>query len=252
MYLECKESDLENRLRLLYALQIVDSSLDDLRELKGDLPAVVRQIQESIRDKEQLRTELEKTVKGSLVSRDEADSEILGLKEKIEKYKTQQFEVKSNRQYDALGKEIDYSQERITKLTKELEQLESKAIVAKEEVKTIGPELEQLQVELKEKSEELALVDKEHEEEDLKLHHERDKLVARVQKSDLQMYERIRKAKGGLAIVPIKRNSCGGCYNRIPPQRVLELRKNSRITPCERCGRILVSGELAGDTSEIK
>ena len=243
---------MENRLRLLYALQRVDSNLDELRDLKGDLPAVVRRLQESIKDREQLRTELEKTVKLSLVSRDEADSEILGLKEKIEKYKTQQFEVKSNRQYDALGKEIDYSQERITKLTRELEQLETKASVAKADAITIGPDLEQLEADLKEKNAELALVDKEHEEEDLKLRHEREKIVARIQKNDLQMYERIRKAKGGIAIVPVKRNSCGGCYNRVPPQRVLELRKNSHMTACERCGRILVSEELARDTSEIQ
>ncbi len=242
---------MENRLRLLFALQRVDSELDDLDELKGDLPGAIRQLQERIKDREELKKTLEETVKQAVVARDETDSEILGLKEKIEKYKTQQFEVKSNKQYDALGKEIDYSQERITKLTKELEQLEGKAGLAKEDAKAMGPEIEQMQGELKEKSNELALVNKEHEEEELKLQHEREKIVSRIQKSDLQMYERIRKAKGGLAVVPVKRNSCGGCYNRIPPQRVLELRKNSHMTACERCGRILVSEELAHDTSEI-
>ncbi len=243
---------MENRLRLLFALQRVDSSLDDLLELKGDLPAVIQQLHDYIRDKEQQRVDLEDTVKRSLISRDEADSEIISLKERIEKYKTQQFEVKSNKQYDALGKEIDYSQERIAKLTKELEQLEGTANNAKEDSKSIGPELERLQAELKEKSEELTLVNKEHEDEELRLHHEREKLIARIQKTDLQLYERIRKAKGGLAIVPVKRSSCGGCYNRVPPQRVLELRKNSRITTCERCGRVLVSEELANDTTEIQ
>jgi predicted nucleic acid-binding Zn-ribbon protein len=242
---------LENKLRLLFALQQVDSSLDDLEDLKGDLPGDINQLQEKIRDKEQLRKELEETVKRSFVARDEADSEIIGLKQKIEKYKTQQFEVKSNKQYDALGKEIDYSSERIARLTKELEQLEGKAGLAKEDSKLLVPEIEQMQAELKEKSDELALVNKENEEEELKLRHEREKIVARIQKSELQMYERIRKAKGGLAVVAVKRNSCGGCYNRIPPQRVLELRKNSHITPCERCGRILVSEELARDTTEI-
>ncbi|HTP13429.1 MAG TPA: C4-type zinc ribbon domain-containing protein, partial [Bacteroidota bacterium] len=122
---------------------------------------------------------------------------------------------------------------------------------AKEDSKTLGPEIEQMQAELKEKSAELSLVSKENEEEELKLRHEREKIVARIQKSEIQMYERIRKAKGGLAVVPVKRNSCGGCYNRVPPQRVLELRKNSHITACERCGRILVSEELANDSSEI-
>jgi predicted nucleic acid-binding Zn-ribbon protein len=242
---------LENRLRLLFALQNVDSSIDDLQELKGDLPRIVKELEKNIKDQEISKKELEETVKRSLVSRDEADSEIVGLREKIEKYKAQQFEVKSNKQYDALGREIDYSQERITKLTKELDQLESKAGLAKGDAQNIGPEIERLTAELKEKSAELAEVNKEHEEEELRLRHEREKLVVRIQKADLQMYERIRKAKGGLAVVAVKRNACGGCYNRVPPQRVLELRKNSRMTTCERCGRILVSVELAGDTSPI-
>ncbi len=242
---------MENKLRLLFALQGVDSNLDDLDDLKGDLPGDIEKLRDKIGEMEQHRKDLEDVIKRSIVARDETDTEIISLKEKIEKYKTQQFEVKSNKQYDALGKEIDYSQERITKLTKELEQLEGKALLAKEESKALGPEIDQMQAELKEKSGELALVNKENEEEELRLRHERDKIVARIQKSEIQMYERIRKAKGGLAVVAVKRNSCGGCYNRIPPQRVLELRKNSHITACERCGRILVSEELAHDTSEI-
>lgn len=233
----------------MYALQRVDSGFDELQELKGDLPGLVNKLKDEIKDQDKLRKDLEDTIQRSLVARDEADSEIVSLKEKIEKYKTQQFEVKSNKQYDALGREIDYSQERITKLTKELEQLEGKAGNAKEDVQKIGPEMERLQAELKEKSDELALVNKEHEEEELKLSHEREKLIARIQKTDLQMYERIRKAKAGLAVVPVKRSACGGCYNRVPPQRVLELRKNSHMLTCERCGRILVSEELAHDTS---
>ena len=171
----------------MYSLQCVDSSFDDLQELKGDLPGLVQELQEKIKDQENLRKDLEDTAKQSLVSRDEADTEIISLKEKIEKYKAQQFEVKSNKQYDALGREIDYSQGRITKLTRELEQLESKANIAREDAQKIGPEMERLKAELKEKSEELALVNKEHEEEELKLRHEREKFVARIQKSDLQM-----------------------------------------------------------------
>lgn len=242
---------MENRLRLLFALQHVDSNFDDLQELKGDLPGLVRTLEDKIKDQENLKKDLEETAKHSLVSRDEADSEILSLKEKIEKYKAQQFEVKSNKQYDALGREIDYSQERITKLTKELEHLEGKAGIAKEDALKIGPEIERLKIELKEKSDELALVNKEHEEEELKLRHQREKCVSRIQKSDLQMYERIRKAKSGLAVVAVKRNACGGCYNRVPPQRVLELRKNSHLLTCERCGRILVSEEIAGNSTEV-
>lgn len=223
----------------------MDSNFDDLQELKGDLPHIVEELKEKIASQETLRKELEDTAKHSIVARDEADTEILSLKEKIEKYKAQQFEVKNNKQYDALGREIDYSQERITKLTKELELLEGKAAIAKEDAQKLVPEIETLKSELKEKNEELSSVNREHEEEEFKLQHQREKFVVRIQKSDLQMYERIRKAKGGLAVVAVKRNSCGGCYNRIPPQRVLELRKNAKITTCERCGRILVSDEMS-------
>jgi predicted nucleic acid-binding Zn-ribbon protein len=236
---------------MLFALQQVDSNFDELQDLKGDLPGIVQSLQNEILNQENLKKELEETVKRSLVSRDEADTEIVALREKIEKYKAQQFEVKSNKQYDALGREIDYSQERISKLTKELELLEGKASMARDDAQKIGPELERLATELKEKSDELALVNKEHEVEELKLRHEREKLIARIQKNDLQMYERIRKAKSGLAVVPVKRSSCGGCYNRIPPQRVLELRKNAHLMTCERCGRILVSPELASDSTPV-
>ena len=242
---------MENKLRMLFALQQVDSNFDELQDLKGDLPGIVQSLQNDIQSQENLKKELEETIKRSIVSRDEADSEIVELREKIEKYKAQQFEVKSNKQYDALGREIDYSQERIAKLTKELELLEGKASTAKDDAQNIGPELERLAAELKEKSDELALVNKEHEAEELKLRHEREKLIARIQKSDMQMYERIRKAKSGLAVVEVKRSSCGGCYNRIPPQRVLELRKNSHLMTCERCGRILVSPELASDNTPV-
>lgn len=228
----------------MFALQQVDSALDELHEMKGDLPHIVAELQQKIKGKQTLKKELEETVKRSFVSRDEADSEIIGLKEKIEKYKSQQFQVKTNKQYDTLAREIDQSQERITKLGKELESLEGKATNAKQDAELLAPDIETLTAELAERQKELDAVNKEHEEEELKLNHEREKLVARVSKSDLQWYDRIRKAKDGKAVVAVKRNACGGCFNRVPPQRVLELRKNSTIFTCERCGRILVSDEI--------
>jgi len=241
---------LENRLKLLFALQQVDSGMDDLQEMKGDLPRLVADLEKQLEAKKSLRDELQNTVKQSIVKRDETDTEILSLKEKIEKYKTQQFQIKTNKQYDALAREIDHAQDTITKLVKEMELLEGRAGLAKEDSLKLLPEIETLEAELAEKRGELDEVNKEHEEEEVKLQHERDKLAVRVQKSDLQLYEKIRKAKGGKAIVAVKRNACGGCYNRVPPQTVLELRKNSRIITCERCGRILVSDEIVESYSD--
>jgi predicted nucleic acid-binding Zn-ribbon protein len=236
---------LETRLRLLFALQQVDLGLKELLEMKGDLPFMVKKLQESLDSKRSSQKELEDVVRQAIVQRDATDVEILTLKERIEKYKGQQFEVKTNKQYDALTREIDQSQERITKLTKEMEQLEGRAALAKTDAEQMKPEIEELERELADRTKELDAVNKEHEQEELRFQHERDKIVAKLATPDYQFYERIRNAKDGKAVVAVKRNSCGGCFNRVTPQRILELRKNDAIITCERCGRILVSDDIA-------
>ena len=236
---------MENRLRFLYALQQVDLGLDELQEMKGDLPHVVAELDGKIRSREETKKSMEDLIKESIVRRNAVDGEIIALRENIEKYKTQQFQVKTNKQYDALSREIDTAHDKIGKLQKEMEGLEGKAAMAKQDLESIGPEMEQMAVELKEKKAELEKVNKEHEEEELKLNHQREKIVVKVDKADLRSYERIRKAKDGKAVVPVRRNACGGCFKRVPPQTVLELRKNSKIISCEHCGRILVSDEIA-------
>ncbi len=232
---------MENRLQLLYSLQLVDSNLDELQEMKGDLPKIVAELSETIKGKLVQKKELDDILKKSIINRDKADVDILSLKEKIEKYKSQQFQVKTNKQYDMLAREVDHAQEKITKLQREMDDLEGKAEFAKEDAEKLRPEIETLQAELADRKKELAAVNKEHEDEELKFQHQREKIVSRISKADYQMYDRIRKAKEGRAIVPLQRNSCGGCFNRVTPQRVLELRKNSILITCERCGRILVS-----------
>ena len=238
---------MENRLRLLYSLQMVDSSLDEVQEMKGDLPQIVAELSENVKTKLAQRKEFEDILKKSIVNRDKTDVDILSLKEKIEKYKTQQFQVKTNKQYDTLAREIDHAQEKITKLQRDMDELEGKAEIAKEDAEKIKPEIETLQAEFTDRKKELTAVNKEHEDEELKLQHQREKIVSRISKADYQMYDRIRKAKEGRAIVQVQRNSCGGCFNRVTPQRVLELRKNSELITCERCGRILVSDEIVAN-----
>ena len=235
---------MENRLRTLYMLQLVDSNLDELQEMKGDLPQIVADLSENVKNKLANKKELEDILKKSFTVRDQTDSDILSLKAKIEKYKTQQFQVKTNKQYDMLAREIDLSQEKITKLQRDMETLEGKAVLAKEDAEKLVPELETLQAELTNRKKELAAVNKEHEDEELKLNHQREKLIAKISKTDYQMYSKIRKAEDGRAIVSVQRKSCGGCFNRVTPQRVLELRKNAALIACERCGRILVSDEI--------
>lgn len=242
---------MENKLRTLYTLQLIDSSLDDIEEMKGDLPGVVRELEATIAGLQEKLSQLEKTMKGAFSQRDNADSEIISLREKIERYKAQQLQVRNNKEYDALTKEMDQAAETIAKLEKEMSTLENTATIARTDIETTRKELEEATALLAEKKAELEEVSKSTEEEELKFQHEREKILARVSKPDFKMYERIRKAKNGRAVVPIKRGACGGCYTTVPPQKILELKRNNMLYTCERCGRIIVSEEIAETTSAI-
>ncbi|MBI3787807.1 MAG: hypothetical protein HY276_06060, partial [Ignavibacteriales bacterium] len=157
---------MENKLRLLYALQQIDSNFDELQDLKGDLPHIVSELQERVRTQGAKLQELEALVKNSLIRRDEVDLEIISSKEKIEKYKEQQFQIKTNKQYDALTREIDLTQARIVALQKEMDIVEGKTSVAKQDIEKLTPEVEELKKELQEHQAELDLVNKEHEDEE--------------------------------------------------------------------------------------
>ncbi|HUN66396.1 MAG TPA: C4-type zinc ribbon domain-containing protein [Bacteroidota bacterium] len=242
---------MEKRLQLLYSLQLVDTELQEIHEMKGDLPQIVDELQAKVDGFKQKIKQLNETVKQAKISRDEADVEIIDLGEKVEKYKKQQLQVKSNKQYDALTREIESAEERSKRLAKEMDALEGKMVAAKEESETVGKQLEESAAELEERAKELKEVNKEHEKEESKLHHEREKILVRIDKADLERYERIRKAKSGMAVVPVKRGACGGCFKRVPPQKILELRQNSYLYQCEHCGRILVSDQIVEQSSAL-
>ncbi|MCZ6775024.1 MAG: C4-type zinc ribbon domain-containing protein [Ignavibacteria bacterium] len=242
---------METKLRYLYALQQIDNNLDELEELKGDLPAETKALEATINELKVQVATLDQTMKSAFSSRDNADSEIISLKEKMEKYKAQQFEVRNNREYDALTREMDHTTQTIAKLEKEMEESETKAVAARTDIETTKSEIKEKTKLLEEKRATLAEVAKKTEAEELKYKHGREKLLTRIKKADLNAYERIRKAKRGKAIVPVKRGACGGCFNKVPPQKLLELRQNKKIYQCEHCGRIIVSDEIAETSSTV-
>jgi predicted nucleic acid-binding Zn-ribbon protein len=235
---------IEDKLKLLYALQRVDTELQEVNELKGDLPSIVAELEGKVAEMKAKIKELQASVKQAKIARDSADGEIVGLASKIERYKGQQLQVKSNEQYDALTREIEMAQQRSSRFETEMDDLETKMVTAKTEADGLAAPLEELTAELSEKQKELREINKAHEKEELKLQHERTKILAKVDKADFDRYERIRKAKGGKAVVPVKRGACGGCFSRIPPQKILEIRLNEKYFACEHCGRMLVSDQI--------
>lgn len=235
---------MEETLRLLYMLQKVDSNLDDVEELKGDLPIVVKELQKQIEELTTALNEKKQYIENYLAARNKADNDIKDFEEKLKRYKEQQYQVRNNKEYDAITKEIEFAEESIKELTKQFEDFENQMSIAKSEQEELQKKVNDLNASLLEKKEELAEVSKATEEEEQKYKHEREKLRARIHKDFLLRYEKIRMARGK-AVVPVRKDSCNGCGNRIPPQHIIEIRKNDKIYLCQHCGRIVVSDELA-------
>jgi uncharacterized protein len=235
---------LEETLRLLYQLQKVDNNLDDVEESKGDLPETVKRLESEIAELTTNAAGKQEFIDNQVAARNKADEDIKDFEEKLKKYKEQQYKVRNNKEYDAITKEIDFAEESVKALTKQFEDFENLMTGAKNDLEELQGQLEELQKVLEEKKEELAEVSKETEEEEVKYRKEREKLLNKINKDYISKYNLIRSARGK-AIVAVRKNSCGGCGNRIPPQHIIELRRNDKMYICQHCGRIVVSDEFA-------
>jgi predicted nucleic acid-binding Zn-ribbon protein len=238
---------LYDRLKILYQLQLIDDQLDELEELRGDLPNMVRSLESRINEmKEEIKNK-ENEQKESIEKRAQNEEEVEKLKESQKKFKAQLYQVRNNKEYDALTKEIDHSEEQISKLETENDTIADLSKNLTSHIEEIKPKLDELNKELEEKEADLKEIIKVNEKEETKLQQERRKIEEQVKKQDLSVYTRIRKAKKGIAVATIKRSACSGCHNIVPSQRQLEIRRNNRLFTCEYCGRILISQEIADE-----
>ena len=237
---------LKDTLRRLYELQKIDTNLDELEEMKGDLPAQVKEFEDQYAERKKQLADLECVMKKSFAERDLADSDIISLREKVERYKSQQLEVRNNKEYDALTREMDSAVAGIAKLEKEMQALENKGTTARTDIESVKLQITELEKTLEEKRVALAEVSKETDAEENEYRRARTRAMEGIKRPLLETYQRIRDSKrGGKAIVGLVRGACGGCFNLVPPQKVLELRQSKRIYMCEHCGRILVPGQIA-------
>ncbi len=239
-----------NRLSTLYELQLIDDQLDELEELRGDLPSAVNELKNFIQGLQNQISDKEEEKVESIEKRKENEEEIERLNENLKKFKAQLYQVRNNKEYDALTKEIDHCESEVEKLTNENDALEELVEKIKIEVEEIKPQLDEKNEELSIKGEELKKIIKTNEREEAKLREKRDKIAEKVRKPDYNTYMRIRKAKGGKGIVTLVRGACSGCHNVIPPQRQLEVRGNKRLFTCESCGRLIVSPDIAEEVDK--
>jgi len=238
---------LQNKLKLLYQLQAIDNHLDHLEELRGDLPLNVQALVTQINTLQETITAKKEEQETSLAKRATNEEEIERLTENQKKFKAQLYSVRNNKEYDALTKEIDHSDEIIRKHHAENDSLADLSKKLSLEIEDITPQLDELKKELKEKEDDLDKIIKSNQKEESKYLEERTKLEPLIRKGDYAAYLRIRKAKKGLAVATVIRSACSGCHKIIPSQKQIEIRKKDKIHYCEYCGRILVSAEFGDD-----
>src|ERR1700761_3038480 len=240
------EQTVEQKLKALYELQTIHTKIDRIRQIRGELPMEVADLEDDVAG---LETRIQK-IKGEL---DDLEDDIVTRKNlikeaqaNIKKYEAQLNEVKNNREYDAISKEIEIqgldiqeSEKRISEYGFEI--TSKTAIFEKAQA-----DLDSRKSDLDAKKEELGTITAETQKEENELNSLAEKATGSIEDRLLIAYNRLRKnAKNGLAVVTIQRDSCSGCFNQIPPQRQSDIRQRKKIIVCEHCGRILVDEQMA-------
>lgn len=234
------ENLIEKKLNALLDLQAIDCELDNITKMRGTLP-------EEAEDLEKKLSELQTQLQSMVEEVDHLEQSIANHRIKIKdtgtlvkKYEEQQMNVRNNREYDAITKEID-----LQKLEIQLAEKKIKDTYERIEEKKVAIEQGQAAVEknkqvLASKREELQTLTAESEGEERKLYKQRSQVTKSIEKRLLDTYERIRKnVRNRLAVVTIKKEACGGCFNQVPPQKQVEIREKKHIVACEHCGRII-------------
>ncbi len=236
---------IEEKLRRLNRLQIIDSKIDEIRTLQGELPEEVQDLKDELAGLEKRVNNLKKEIDDSNTFIENNNTKIQESKTLIERYTTQMDSVKNNREYSALTKEIEMQNLEIELANKRIreakKEIDSKASYLKESEGI----LDGRKNDLVEKEKELKIITAETAKQEETLIKDSETAAELVEDRLLVAYKRIRKTyRNGLAVVSVDRDSCGGCFGKIPPQRQLELKQRKKIILCEHCGRILVDRDI--------
>ena len=237
----------EEKLKTLYQLQTTLSAIDEKRALRGELPLEVQDLEDEI---EGLNIRVEK-IGNEITEFEDAvaqkRSEIDQAQASVERYKMQLDDVKNNREYDTLTKEIEFQSLEIELCNKKIREALAKVEDKRKELNHTHDLIEDRQTALAEKKNELDEIMQETREEEEKLKERAKELETKIEPRLLTSFKRIRKnARNGLGIVYVQRDACGGCFNKIPPQRQLDIKMHKKVIVCEYCGRIMIDPELAG------
>jgi predicted nucleic acid-binding Zn-ribbon protein len=241
---------LKKVVKQLVDLQEIDSRFDALQLQKGDLPMIIQEAEEDLESKLTDKKDNEESIKKGEADRRMFQLEIEASKAKLKQYEDQLYKVQTNKEYDAISLEIDTKKMEIKELENKILQSLEEEEEYKKNIEESGEEIKKLEDQLSEYKTELEEIIQHTKAEEAQLEKQREKILADMDKRYQRQYEKIRKAKGGLAVVPIKKNSCGGCFSAVPPQKIVEIREMNRLYTCEHCGRILVWTDNLSENEE--
>lgn len=248
-----KEATIEERLKALYDLQVIDSTIDKIRTVRGELPLEVQDLEDEV---EGLTLRLEKLTNGIEDLTTEISNKKNGIKDAgniIKKYEEQQGKVRNNREFDAITKEMEFQNLEIELSEKRIKEGEFQLTSKKEKVDEAKEYLEGRKIDLTNKQNELKEITSETSADEEKLQKKSDKAAKVIDDRLMKAYTRIRgNARNGLAVVTVQRDSCGGCFNKVPPQRQMDIKNHKKVLVCEHCGRILVDATFDSNYVEAE
>ena len=237
----------EEKLKALYQLQTTLSSIDEKRAIRGELPLEVDELEDEIIGLNTRVERIEAEIQEFQDAIAQRKQEIAVAEQSIERYKHQLDEVRNNREYDTLSKEIEFQELEVQLCNKRIREAMVKIDEKKQDLEKNKEIIKDRNITLEEKKGELDEIIAETRTEEDRLKLKAKELEVKIEPRLLTSFKRIRKnARNGLGVVYVQRDACGGCFNKIPPQRQLDIKMHKKIIVCEYCGRIMIDPELAG------
>lgn len=242
-----KEYTVEEKLFTLYQLQTIMTDIDKIKTLRGELPLEVQDLEDEIAGLETRLQNYHADIEDIKVDIADQKHRITESKSLVERYTAQLDNVRNNREFDNLSKEIEYQGLEIEFSEKKIKEFTEEIHNREREINELKQVLEGRRADLQQKESELDRIIAETKQDEEKLRERAKKLEVTIDPRLLTAFKRIRKgARNGLAVVYVQRGACGGCFNKIPPQKQLDIKLRKKIIVCEYCGRIMIDPELAG------
>ena len=244
--------EMEKKLHLLYKLQQTDSKIDSIYMLRGELPLEVRDLEDEVAGLKTKQAAIQKEIKEIENFIASKKNEMEDCRMAIKKYEQQRNNVRNNREFESISKEIEFQQLEVQLAEKRANEGAKNLVTKKEELALLGEEMKGREADLDAKRKELENIEKETEKEVEKLQEESKEYQEQIDSRMLAAYEKVRSnVRNKMAVVTVLRGACGGCFNKIPPQRQIDIDESRKIVVCEYCGRILVSSRFAEEENPV-